>query len=112
MKANPAHYPLMVPHNMHAQLVESGEWMLYKASLVVEDTRSFDVHQWWDSMKERLPTMYPYVLQTLCMPHTSCNVGHSFSMWKNVCSEKQCSMQHGLHNVYVSFGFNGVVNAL
>ena len=96
------------------KLVESGEWALYKAS-VVSETCDFDIHQWWDttvyfavdfwvvdagfaldlkflaldlgrvirrkvdswwdSMKERLPTMYPCAIQTLCIPHTSCDVG-------------------------------------
>ena len=79
-------YPLMRPHNVHAQLVESGEWALY-----------CDIHQWWDTMKERLPTMYPCAIKTLCIPHTSCDVEHSFSMWKLVRSEKQSSMQHGSH---------------
>ena len=78
---------------------------------VVKDTRDFDIHRLWDSMKERLLTMYTYAIQTLCIPHTSCDVERSFSMWKNVRSEKQYSMQRGLHKAYVSFGFNGFVNA-
>ena len=100
----------MFPHNLHAQLVESGEWALCKAYLF-EDTCDFGIHQWWDSMKEWLPTMYPYAIQTLCIPHTPCDGVCSFSKWKNVRSEKQSSMQHGMHKVYVSFGFNDVVNA-
>ena len=62
-------------------------------------------------MKDRLPTMYPYAIQTLCIPHTSCDVERSFSMWKNVRSKKQYNMTYALHKVYVSFGFNGVVDA-
>ena len=54
-------YPLMFPNTVHAQLVESADWALYKASLV-EDTCVFDIHHWWDSIKEWLPTMYPYLL--------------------------------------------------
>ena len=55
--------------------------------------------------------MHPYAIQTLCIPHTSCDVEHSFSMLKNVRSEKQYSMQRALYMVYVSFGFNGIVDA-
>ena len=70
---------------------------------------SFHVSENWS--QERLPTTYPCVTQTLCIPHTSCDVECSFCMRKNVHCEKQYSMQHGLHKAYVSFGFNGVVNA-
>ena len=107
---DPTAYPLMLPNNVQAQVVDNGEWALYKAC-VVPDNGDFDIHQWWDSMKDRLPTMYPYAIQTLCIPHTSCDVERSFSMWKNVRSEKQHNMQHALHKAYVSFGFNGVVDA-
>ena len=62
-------------------------------------------------MKDRLSTMYPYALQTLCIPHTSCDVERSFSMWKNVRSEKQYNMQDALHKAYVSFGLKSVVDA-
>ena len=92
---DPAAYPLMLPNNVRAQVVDNGEWALYKAC-VVPDNGDFDIHQWWDSMKDRLPTMYPYAIQTLCIPHTSCDVERSFSMWKNVRSEKQYNMQHVL----------------
>ena len=104
-------YPLMFPENVRAQLVESSGWVLYKAS-VVEDTHDFDIHWWWDSMKDRLPTVYAYAIETLYIVHTSCDVERSFSMGKNVRSEKQYSMNHGLHKAYVSFRFHGVVNAL
>ena len=62
-------------------------------------------------MKDRLPKMYPYAIQTWCIPHTSCDVERSFSMWKNVRSQKQYNMQHALRKVYVLFGFKGVVDA-
>ena len=107
---DPAAYPLMLPNNVQAQVVDNGEWALYKAC-VAPDNGDFDIHQWRDSMKDRLPTMYPYAIQTLCIPHTSCDVERSFSMWKNVRPEKQYNMQHALHKAYVSFGFNGVVDA-
>ena len=107
---DPAAYPLMLPNNVQAQVVDNGEWALYKAC-VVPDNGDFDIHQWWDCMKDRLPTMYPYAIQPLCIPHTLCDVERSFSMWKNVRSEKPNNMQHALHKAYVSFGFNGVVDA-
>ena len=47
-------------------------------------------------MKEQLPTMKAYAIQTLCILHASCDVERSFSTRKNVHSEKQYSMQHGL----------------
>ena len=110
LPTDPDMYPLMFPQNVHAQSVESGDWVVYKAS-PVEDTHIFDIHRWWDSMKERLPTMYAYAIQTLCITHTSCYSQHTFSVWNIVRSEKQYSMQHGLHKANVSFGFNGFVNA-
>ena len=67
LPTGPAMYPLMFPHNVYARCVESGEWVLHKASLV-ENNCDFDIHQWWGSMKEQLPTMYPYAIQTLCIP--------------------------------------------
>ena len=49
-----AMYPLMFPDNVHAQLFESDEWALYKASLV-EDPCDFDIHSFTSGggMKER-----------------------------------------------------------
>ena len=74
--------------------------------------------EWWTSYdasrkltRFKAKDGYPYAIQTLCIPHTSCDVERSFSMWKNVRSEKQYNMQHALHKAYVSFGFNGVVDA-
>ena len=55
------------------------------------------------------PMMYPYAIQTSCIPHTSCDVEHS--VWKNVRFETQFNMQHALHKARVSFGFNGIVDA-
>ena len=76
---------------------------------MVHDSRDFDIQ--WGSMKERLSTMYPYAVQTLCLLHTSCDVERSFSMWKKVCSEKQYNIQRALRKAHVSFGFNGIVDA-
>ena len=61
-----------------------------------------DVLQWWEAMALCLPTMYPIARSILAIPHTSCDVERSFSVWKRVRSEKQ-------HKAYVSFCFNGVV---
>ena len=41
---DPSMYPLMFPQKVHTQSVETGEWALYKAS-VVKDTRGLDIHQ-------------------------------------------------------------------
>ena len=60
-------------------------------------------------MALRLPTMYPIARSILAIPHTSCDVERSFSVWKRVRSEKQQSMKEGTHKAYVSFCFNGVV---
>ena len=57
----------------------------------------------------RLPTMYPIARSILAIPHTSCDVERSFSVWKRVRSEKQQSMKEGTQKAYVSFCFNGVV---
>ena len=84
----PGHRNFYCLQHVHAHLVDNGAWALYKASMV-SDNGDFDIHQWWDRMKDRLPTMYPYAFQTLCILHTSCDVGLSFSMWKNVRSQKQ-----------------------
>ena len=56
-----------------------------------------------------VPTMYPIGRSILAIPHTSCNVERSFSVWKHVRSEKQHNMKEGTHKAYVSFCFNGVV---
>ena len=37
--------PLMFPNNMHAHLVDNGEWALHKAS-VVPGNGDFDIPQW------------------------------------------------------------------
>ena len=42
LPTDPDMYPLMFPQNVQAQLVESGDWVLYKAS-PVEDTHIFDI---------------------------------------------------------------------
>ena len=54
----------MFPNNVHAHVVDIGEWALYKAS-VVPDNGDFDIHNWWYSRRDRLPTMYPYLLGSL-----------------------------------------------
>ena len=93
----------MFPNNVHAHSVDSGDWdwALYKA-YGVPDNCDFDIHQWWDSMKDHLLTMYPYAVKTWCITHTSCDVEHSVSMWKNVHSENRYTMQYVLQqSVYL-----------
>ena len=89
-------------------LLENGEWKVYRDS-VTPSTPQFDVLQWWEGMAVRLPTMYRIARSILAIPHTSCDVERSFSVWKRVRSDKQQSMAEGTHKAYVSFCFNGVV---
>lgn len=105
---NIADFSLVFPPAVHDQLVQSGEWALYRAS-VTPSTPQFDILNWWDSMADRLPVMYRYARRVLSIPHTSCDVERSFSAWKRVRSEKQQSMKEKTHKAYVSFCFNGVV---
>ena len=81
---------------------------MYRDS-VTPSTPQFDVLQWWEGMAVRLPTMYRIARSILAIPHTSCDVERSFSVWKRVRSDKQQSMAEGTHKAYVSFCFNGVV---
>ena len=76
-----------------------------------QSSKKFDILEWWEAMAGRLPIMYHYARRTLAIPHTSCDVERSFSVWKRVRSDKQYSMKEGTHKAYVSFCFNGVVPA-
>ena len=60
-------------------------------------------------MKGCLPRMYPWVRRTLSIPHTSCDLERTFSVWKRVRSDKRYNMEHDTHEAYVSLCFNGVV---
>ena len=75
------------------------------------DSRTFDILELWDGMFARPPLMYKCVRCTLGVPHTSCDVERTFSVWKCVRSDKQHNMQEGTHKAYVSFHFNGPVLA-
>ena len=101
-------FPDIFPSSIRDQVVDSGEWNLYRES-IQPDSQKFDLLQWWESMAPRLPIMYACARRTLAIPHTSCDVERSFSVWKRVRSDKQYSMQEGTHKAYVSFCFNGVV---
>ena len=98
------------PFDQCQAIVDSGEWRLFREN-VVADSRDFDILQWWEGMSARLPLMYRCVRRTLSVPHTSCDVERTFSVWKRVRSDKQHSMQEGTHKAYVSFCFNGTVPA-
>ena len=101
-------FPLIFSTQVQQTLLENGEWKVYRDS-VTPSTPSFDVLQWWEGMAVRLPTMYRIARSILAIPHTSCDVERSFSVWKRVRSDKQHSMAEGTHKAYVSFCFNGVV---
>ena len=101
-------FPDIFPSSIRDRVVDSGEWNLYRES-IQPDSQKFDLLQWWESMAPRLPIMYACARRTLAIPHTSCDVERSFSVWKRVRSDKQYSMQEGTHKAYVSFCFNGVV---
>ena len=104
-------YPHVIPSELCPRIEQSGEWKSYLDS-VQPSTQKFDILGWWEGMQERLPLLYQLyqcARRTLAIPHTSCDVERSFSMWKRVRSEKQHSMQHGTHKAYVSFCFNGAV---
>ena len=103
-----AAFPLIFSTQVQQTLLENGEWKVYRDS-VTPSTPQFDVLQWWEGMAVRLPTMYRIARSILAIPHTSCDVERSFSVWKRVRSDKQQSMAEGTHKAYVSFCFNGVV---
>ena len=102
--------PSMLPNNVHAHVVDDGEWALQKAS-VVPDDGDLDIQHRWDGMKDRLPTMYPYAIRTLCIPDTPCDVERPFSTRKNVGSVKQHNIQHASNKAHVSFGSSGIAVA-
>ena len=106
-----ASFPLIFSAQTQRQLLENGEWKVYRDS-ITPSTPQFDVLQWWEGMALRLPTMYPIARSILAIPHTSCDVELSFYVWKHVRSAKQQSMKEGPHKAYVSFCCNGVVPPL
>jgi len=103
-------YGLVFPPHLQSEIVQSGQWHLYRES-VARNTPKFDILEWWEGMSLRLPLLYPHARRILAIPHTSCDVERSFSVWKRVRSDKQQSMKLGTHKAYVSFCFNGVVPA-
>ena len=76
------------PTDLCPRIEQSGEWQLYLDS-VQPRTQQFDILGWWEGMCERLPLLCKCARRTLAIPHTSCDVDRSFSMWKRVHSEKQ-----------------------
>ena len=72
-------------------VLENGEWKVDRDS-GTPSTPQFDVLQWWEGMAVRLPTMYRIARSILAIPHTSCDVERSFSVWKRVRSDKQQGM--------------------
>ena len=103
-----ATFPLIFAPNVQQKVVDNGEWKVYRES-VTPASPQFDILAWWDAMASRVPTLYSIARRVLAIPHTSCDVERSFSVWKHVRSEKQKSMKEGTHKAYVSFCFNGVV---
>ena len=101
-------FPLIFPDNLQSIIVDNGDRDLYRAN-VHSSTPKFDILQWWEAMKERLPHMYKCACRILAIPHTSCDVERSFSIWKRVQLDKQENMKEGTYKAYVSFCFNGVV---
>ena len=79
--------------------------------MVVPGNQNFDILQWWEGMRDRLPLLHRCVRRVLTIPHTSCDVERTLSMWKRVCSNKQHSSKEGTHKAYVSFCFNSTVPA-
>ena len=64
------------------------------------DSRDFDILQWCEGMSTRLPLIYKCVRRTLSVPHTSCDVERSFSVWKHVRFDKLHNMQEGTKKAY------------
>ena len=103
-------YAHVIPADLCPTIEQSGDWNLYVDS-VQPSTKQSNTLGWWEGMCERVPLLYKCARRMLAIPHMSCDMERSFSMWKRVHSEKQHSMQHGTHKRYVSFCFNGVVLA-
>mmetsp|Transcript_35349 Transcript_35349/g.59352 ORF Transcript_35349/g.59352 Transcript_35349/m.59352 type:complete len:129 (+) Transcript_35349:410-796(+) len=101
-------FPLIFLDNLQSIIVDNGEWDLCRAN-VQPSTPKFDILRWWEAMKERLPHMYKCARRILAIPHTSCDVERSFSIWKRVQSDKQENMKESTHKAYISFCFNGVL---
>ena len=101
-------FPLIFSTQVQQTLLENGEWKLYRDSVALS-TLQFDVLQWWEGMAVRLPSIYRIARSIVAIPHTSCAVERSFSVWKRIGSNKQQSTAEGTHKAYVSFCFNGVV---
>ena len=74
-----ASFPLIPSTQTQRQLLENGEWKVYRDS-ITPSTPQFDVLQWWEGMALRLPTMYPIARSILAIPHTSCDLR---AMWSD-----------------------------
>ena len=80
-----ASFPLIFSTQTQRQLLENGEWKVYRDSIRLS-TPQFDVLQWWEGMALRLPTMYPIAWSILANPHSSCNrfpFGNTFILRSN-----------------------------
>ena len=53
-------FPLIFPPQTFLEILDSGEWRLYRDN-VVPGSPQFDVVQWWVRMKDRMPTIYLFV---------------------------------------------------
>ena len=74
-------YDLVFPPRLQSEIVQSGQWRLYRES-VAGNTSKFDILEWWEGISLRLPLLYPHARRILAIPHTSCDVERSFSVWK------------------------------
>ena len=81
-------FPLISPPDIQGGIVESGQWKLYRESIAATKPQ-FDILGWWEGMNGCLPLMYPCARRILAIPHTSCDVERSFSVWKRARSDKQ-----------------------
>ena len=86
--------------NVQQKIVDIGEWKVCCESRPPTSPKC-DILAWWDSMASRLPALYSIACRVLAIPHTSCDVEFSFSVWKHVHSKKQNSMKKWTHKAYI-----------
>ena len=66
-------FPLIIPRQSFSDILDSVKWRSYRDYAILDSPR-FDVIEWWIGMKDKLPTMYPFLQRLLVISATSCNV--------------------------------------
>jgi hypothetical protein len=70
----------------------SKEWKIYKQICFSEKPKVVDITKFWTSQMETLPELSNLALRNINLPNTSVSAERSFSLLKNILTDKRTSL--------------------